>query len=100
MFFEECIKEEQFEAQKLDIMRDAIRAKATYNIETKKAGGDSESASGSESLPTSPRELSPIPAEETNGKIENGGASAEVSNSNGTDVTNGDSAVECTDLAS
>ena len=30
-FFEECIAEEQFEAQKLDIMRDAVRAKTEYN---------------------------------------------------------------------
>jgi hypothetical protein len=30
-FFEDCIAEEQFEAQKLGIMRDAVRAKATYN---------------------------------------------------------------------
>lgn len=34
-FFEDCIAEEQFEAQKLDIMRDAVRAKATYNITIK-----------------------------------------------------------------
>ena len=31
-FFEDCIAEEQFEAQKLDIMRDAVRAKAEYTI--------------------------------------------------------------------
>ena len=30
-FFEDCIAEEEFEAQKLDIMRDAIRAKAEYS---------------------------------------------------------------------
>lgn len=35
-FFEDCIAEEQYEAQKLDIMRDALRSKATYNIESKK----------------------------------------------------------------
>ena len=34
-FFEDCIAEEQFEAQKLDIMRDAVRAKATYTMTTK-----------------------------------------------------------------
>ena len=34
-FFEDCIAEEQFEAQKLDIMRDAVRAKATYDTSTK-----------------------------------------------------------------
>ena len=31
-FFEDCIAEEQFEAKRLDIMRDAVRAKATYNL--------------------------------------------------------------------
>ena len=35
-FFEECIKEEQYEAQKLDILRDAVRAKVTYSSETKR----------------------------------------------------------------
>ena len=39
-FFEECIKEEQFEAKKLDIMRDAVRAKTTYNVETRKIDSD------------------------------------------------------------
>lgn len=54
-FFEECIKEEQYEAKKLDILRDAVRAKATYNL-----------ASRSDSLPeedgktaSSPRATSP-----------------------------------------
>ena len=93
MFFEECIKEEQYEAQKLDIMRDALRAKATYTIETKKMTGDSDGASGSESLPTSPRELSPIPTEETNGKMENGSTSAGVPSGNHTNVANGNGAV-------
>lgn len=35
-FFEDTIAEEQYEAQKLDIMRDALRSKATYVNETKK----------------------------------------------------------------
>lgn len=30
-FFEECIKEEEYEAQKLDILRDAVRAKIDYS---------------------------------------------------------------------
>ena len=34
-FFEDCIAEEQYEAQKLDIMRDALRAKATYTLTSK-----------------------------------------------------------------
>ena len=100
MFFEECIKEEQYEAQKLDIMRDALRAKATYTIETKKMTGDSDGASGRESLPTSPRELSPVPKEETNGTMENGSGSAGVSNSNGTKAANGNSTVAHADSAS
>ena len=39
-FFEDTIAEEQFEAQKLDIMRDALRSKATYNLETKRMEKD------------------------------------------------------------
>ena len=39
-FFEDTIAEEEYEAQKLDIMRDALRSKATYNIETKKMEND------------------------------------------------------------
>ena len=35
-FFEVCIKEEQFEAQKLEIMRDAVRAKTTYTTEAER----------------------------------------------------------------
>lgn len=34
-FFEECIKEERYEAEKLDILRDAVRAKATYSLQSK-----------------------------------------------------------------
>ena len=79
-FFEECIKEEQYEAEKLDILRDAVRAKATYNIETKKMGENASSSEGN-SLPTSPRETSPPPTE-TNG-IENGRTSTDVSNGDG-----------------
>lgn len=39
-FFEDTIAEEQYEAQKLDIMRDALRSKATYTIESKKMAED------------------------------------------------------------
>ena len=92
MFFEECIKEEQYEAQKLDIMRDAIRAKATYNIETKKQ--TAESGSADNSLPTSPRETSPLPTETNGTTLENGSGHSGVANGNGTsgDVPNGNSA--------
>ena len=83
----------------MDIMRDALRAKATYTIETKKMTGDSDGASGSESLPTSPRELSPIPKEETNGEMENGSTSGGVSNGNGTDIANGNGVVVHADSA-
>ena len=95
VFFEECIKEEQYEAQKLDIMRDAIRAKATYNIETKKQTSDQGGSSADSSLPTSPREMSPPPTE-TNGTttLENGSGHSAIANGNGTsgDVPNGNSA--------
>ena len=30
-FFEDCVAEASYEAQKLDIMRDAVRARATYS---------------------------------------------------------------------
>ncbi len=39
-FFEDTIAEEQYEAEKLDIMRDALRSKATYNLETKRMEQD------------------------------------------------------------
>ena len=48
--------------------------------------GENESASGSSSLPTSPREMSPLPTEEVNGKIENGSTSVEIANGNGNGV--------------
>lgn len=96
MFFEECIKEEQFEAKKLDIMRDAVRAKATYTIETKHMKESGCGSSEGESLPTSPREMSPLPpppatttTDEVNGKMENGSATADDQLTNGT-VANGD----------
>ena len=57
-FFEECIKEEQYEAQKLDIMRDAVRAKVSYNVQSTEV----------EEAPISPREVSPI-AEETHQNV-------------------------------
>ena len=34
-FFEECIAEEQFEAKKLDIMKDALRARPGYEQKAK-----------------------------------------------------------------
>ena len=34
-FFEECIAEEQFEAKKLDIMKDALRARPVYEQKAK-----------------------------------------------------------------
>lgn len=30
-FFEDCVAEASYEAQKLDIMRDAVRARASYS---------------------------------------------------------------------
>lgn len=58
-FFEDCIKEEQFEAKKLDIMRNAVRAKVDYNEGSKKLIPSASSPS--------PRELSPTPeGDETN----------------------------------
>lgn len=100
VFFEECIKEEQYEAQRLDIMRDAVRAKAAYNIETKKQVA--ESGSEGNSLPTSPREMSPLPTETNGTTLENGsGSHGAVANGNGTcgDVPNGNSAhVESAEL--
>ena len=76
-------------------MRDAIRAKATYNIETKKQTSDQGGSSADSSLPTSPREMSPPPTE-TNGitTLENGSGHSAIANGNGTsgDVPNGNSA--------
>ena len=92
VFFEECIKEEQYEAQKLDIMRDALRAKATYTTETKKQA--TESGSADNSLPTSPRETSPLPTETNGTTLENGSGHSGVANGDSTsgDVPNGNSA--------
>lgn len=74
-------------------MRDALRAKTTYNIETKKQVA--ESGSGDSSLPTSPREMSPLPTETNGTTLENGsGSNGAIANGNGTsgEVPNGNSA--------
>ena len=72
-------------------MRDAIRAKASYNIETKKQTGESDSTDNS--LPTSPREMSPLPTETNGTTLENGSGHGNIANGNGTsDVPNGNSA--------
>ena len=58
-FFEDTIAEEQYEAKKLDIMRDALRSKATYNLETKRMEEDMKM---SPEPPTSPvTSVSPEP---------------------------------------
>ena len=71
-FFEDCIAEEQFEAQKLDIMRDAVRAKATYSSGTKQLDDNTplhESseppAASTEPLPTTVPDPTPTISEET-----------------------------------
>lgn len=58
-FFEECIQEEQYEAQKLDIMRDAVRAKVSYSEKSKRFNGHSKD--GSLSPPPDDSSLSPPP---------------------------------------
>lgn len=87
-FFEECIKEEQYEAEKLEILRDAVRAKAVYNMEMKKDAARSDSILDSEDM-SSPRDLSPCPQElppiSENG-MENGNG---MENRNGVDNGNG-----------
>lgn len=97
-FFEDCIAEEQFEAQKLDIMRDALRAKTSYTTTTKnmeKIHESPEPPSPKEPLSpinTSPMPVSPIPPEtETapNGASRNTNASESVGGADA--VTNGDS---------
>ena len=49
-FFEDTIAEEKYEAQKLDIMRDALRSKATYTIESKKMEKDEKNESSLSTL--------------------------------------------------
>lgn len=61
-FFEVCIKEEQFEAQKLDIMRDAVRAKVSYNVEKQR-----DLSPGPDSPPPSPDHPLPTLVEQQNG---------------------------------
>ena len=58
-FFEDCIAEEQFEAQKLDIMRDAVRAKATYNMTTKQEATEPLETTSELPEPCSSKEPSP-----------------------------------------
>ncbi len=65
MFFEECIKEEQFEAQKGEIMKDAIRAKTTYTTEAERFSGDVPISPTSPTSPASPAS----PTTKTNGAI-------------------------------
>lgn len=59
-FFEDTIAEEQYEAQKLDIMRDALRSKATYTIETKKMEKEERNFAPNVTSPP----LSPTPPQE------------------------------------
>ncbi len=61
-FFEECIKEEQYEAQKLDIMKDAVRAKVFYSEQTECLNGHSGDS----------RELSPLPDDSQSSITQNG----------------------------
>ena len=58
-FFEDTIAEEQYEAQKLDIMRDALRSKATYVIESKKMVEDETNFAQNNQM--SPPAVSPSP---------------------------------------
>ena len=71
-FFEECIKEEEYEAQKLDILRDAVRAKISYSQQSDQL---SDSAPASANLPA--KQMSPIL--EQNGHEVNTNASSELS---------------------
>ena len=52
-FFEVCIAEEQYEAQKLTIMKDALRAKPAYTSESRRLSADTNGD----------RELSPTPSD-------------------------------------
>ena len=61
-FFEECIKEKQYEAQKLDIMKDAVRAKVFYSEQTECLNGHSGDS----------RELSPLPDDSQSSITQNG----------------------------
>ena len=72
-FFEECIKEEEYEAQKLDILRDAVRAKISYSQQSGHLSvSDSEPASANP-----PTKMSPIL--EQNGHEVDTNASSELS---------------------
>lgn len=83
-FFEDCIKEEQYEAEKLDILRDAVRAKATYNMQSKGMVVDhTDSDDGIESSLSSPRALSPSPAPQDLAPVYENGESTATSTSNG-----------------
>ena len=72
-FFEECIQEEQYEARRLDIMRDAVRAKVSYNEESKRLNGHSKDGSLSPPPDDSSREFSPIPEDSQSSSVQNGG---------------------------
>ncbi len=102
-----CIEEEQYEAKKLDIMRDAFKATSTYKTETQKVAGTPRGDSILvEDDPASPRESTPdvvgeIRAENgavillENGnriQVENGIGSTHMENENET-IENGNGAV-------
>ena len=72
-FFEECIKEEEYEAQKLDILRDAVRAKFSYSQQSDQLSV-SDSGPASATLPA--RQMSPIL--EQNGHEADTNASSEL----------------------
>ena len=99
-FFEDCIKEEQYEAEKLDIMKDAFQATANYKIESKKVMTTRGDSILLEDDVSSPREPTPelLSGNGENGvevvvaKVVENGAVNGTSNGTHDNVQNGDAA--------
>ena len=91
-----CIAEEQYEAQKLNIMKDALKAKPTYAMESRQLSEDQ--VGGDREFSPTPSDLSAVEEEGTpatspppadNGEAVNGAASTPAAATEG-EAVNGE----------
>ena len=79
-FFEECIKEEEYEAQKLDILRDAVRAKVSYSQESSRLSVSDDVPNSSKDVASTTEQLPPILEQNGHESLANGSDAASNAN--------------------
>ena len=79
-FFEDCIKEEEYEAQKLDILRDAVRAKVSYSQESSRLSVSDDVPNSPTGLTSSSGQLPPLPEQNGHEILANGSDTANNGN--------------------